>query len=141
MSVPSTLVCDTSVVYAALDRSEQDHEVCAALLRSTPAAVTLPAPVVIEACWLGLTRGRPDAVDALLESVENGSVAVVNLDQEDYRRVRDLVARYADLPLDVVDASVVAVAERLEGTTVATLDRRRFSVVRPVHVPAFTLVP
>lgn len=140
-SVPSTLVCDTSVVYAALDRSEQDHAVCVALLRSTPAAVTLPAPVVVEACWLGLTRGRPDAVDSLLGSVEDGSVLVVDLDQEDYRRVRALVRRYADLPLDIVDASVVAIAERLEEITVATLDRRHFSVVRPVHAPSFTLVP
>ena len=41
----------------------------------------------------------------------------------------------------LVDASVVAIAERLEQDTIATLDRRHFSVVRPLHVDAFTLVP
>lgn len=54
---------------------------------------------------------------------------------------RELVLRYQDLPLGTVDASVVAVAERLGVREVMTLDRRHFSVVRPLHVPAFALLP
>jgi len=53
----------------------------------------------------------------------------------------DLVVQYADLPLGSVDASVVAVAERLGVTMVMTIDRRHFTVVRPRHVDAFTLLP
>ena len=49
--------------------------------------------------------------------------------------------RYADLSLGVVDAAVIATAERLGVTEVATLDRRHFSVVRPRHTPALTLLP
>ena len=78
---------------------------------------------------------------SLLDSVIDESVLVVQPDIEDYARMRDLIDTYADLPLDIVDASVVAIAERLEQDTIATLDRRHFSVVRPSHVPAFTLVP
>ena len=48
---------------------------------------------------------------------------------------------YADLPLGAVDASVIAVAERVGASEVATLDRRHFSVVRPRHVGAFALLP
>ncbi len=48
---------------------------------------------------------------------------------------------YADFPLGLVDASVIAVAERLGAADIATLDRRHFSVVRPAHVPAFRLLP
>jgi len=55
--------------------------------------------------------------------------------------VRQLVRGYADLGLGLVDASVIAIAERLEQDTIATLDRRHFSVVQPAHMPAFTLVP
>ncbi|MFK4146668.1 hypothetical protein [Streptomyces sp. NPDC004065] len=51
------------------------------------------------------------------------------------------VLRYADFPLGGVDASVIAVAERFGVDRVATLDRRHFSVVKPAHVPAPTLVP
>ncbi|WP_322754774.1 hypothetical protein [Frankia sp. Cas3] len=51
------------------------------------------------------------------------------------------VRRYADFPLGVVDAAVITLAERLGVRQVAMLDRRHFSVVRPRHIEAFTLVP
>lgn len=53
----------------------------------------------------------------------------------------ELIGTYADLRLGAVDASVIATAERLGATTIATLDRRHFTVVRPRHVEAFDLVP
>lgn len=56
-------------------------------------------------------------------------------------RIAELVAQYRDLPLGTVDASVIAVAERLDTIEVATLDRRHFSVVRPRHEVAFQLLP
>jgi uncharacterized protein len=59
----------------------------------------------------------------------------------DALRVVELVARYHDLPLGTVDASVVAAAERLGVTEIATVDRRHFSVVRPQHAAAFALLP
>ncbi len=59
----------------------------------------------------------------------------------DWIRIAQLVGKYHDLPLGTVDASVIAVAERYWATTIATLDRRHFSVVRPKHVRAFEIVP
>lgn len=59
----------------------------------------------------------------------------------DWLRISELVWRYCDLPLGTVDASIVAAAERLGVSALATLDRRHFTVVQPAHVPAFTLVP
>lgn len=53
----------------------------------------------------------------------------------------DMVEQYGDLPLGTTDAAVIAVAERLDIADIATLDRRHFSVVRPRHVPALTLLP
>lgn len=136
----ATLVCDAGVVFAALDRSDREHGRCSELLSSSRSA-TIPAPVIVEVDWLARSRGVPHATDRLLASVDDRSIVVVDLDEEDYRRVRQLVCRYADLPLDLVDAAVVAIAERLEQTTVATLDHRHFAVVRPVHIAAFELVP
>ena len=135
-----TLVCDSSVVFAALNPRDWGHAACTELLEHT-ALTTVPAPVLVEVDWLARSRGVHDAMDRLLESVEDHSIAVVDLDEEDYRRVRSLQQRYADLPLDFVDAAVVAIAERLEQTRIATLDRRHFSVVQPLHVRAFELVP
>lgn len=59
----------------------------------------------------------------------------------DWLRIAELVARYRDLPLGTVDASVVTTAERLGITEIATVDRRHFTVVRPNHVAAFSLLP
>jgi uncharacterized protein len=59
----------------------------------------------------------------------------------EWQRIADLVETYADLPLGGTDASVIALAERLDATAIVTLDRRHFSVVRPAHVDAFELLP
>ncbi|WP_199506453.1 hypothetical protein [Geodermatophilus sp. TF02-6] len=61
--------------------------------------------------------------------------------EPDLERIAKLVERYADLPLGTVDASVVAPIERLELPEVAILNHRDFSVVRPRHTPALTLLP
>jgi predicted nucleic acid-binding protein len=53
----------------------------------------------------------------------------------------ELVQAYLDLPLGIVDAAVIAIAERLRLTEIATLDHRHFGVVRPSHTRAFTLLP
>jgi predicted nucleic acid-binding protein len=136
----TTLVCDASVVHAALNPRDRNHAGCIALLASS-LSTTIPAPVIVEVDWLARSRGMAGATDDLLESVDDGSVSVVDLDLEDYSRVRVLLGTYEDLGLEFVDAAVVAVAERLEQTRVATLDRRHFSVVKPVHCEAFELVP
>jgi uncharacterized protein len=66
---------------------------------------------------------------------------LVDLVPADLARMADLVETYSDMPLGAVDAAVVAIAERLGLVEVATLDRRHFTIVRPKHVPAFTLLP
>lgn len=52
-----------------------------------------------------------------------------------------LMQHYLDFPLGAVDASVVALAERLGATTIVTIDHRHFRAIRPAHVEAFTLLP
>jgi hypothetical protein len=56
-------------------------------------------------------------------------------------RVHDLVVQYASLRLGGTDASLIALAERHREQRIATLNRRHFTVVRPAHVDAFTLLP
>jgi predicted nucleic acid-binding protein len=70
-----------------------------------------------------------------------GAFSVEPVAARDWLRIAELVARYRDLPLGTVDASVVTTAERLGVEEIATVDRRHFTVVRPSHVAAFTLLP
>lgn len=134
------MIADTGVVYAAMDRSDPSHASCVELLERTGDPLVVPSPVLVELDWIGDARGVP-VLDATLASVESGSIEVIDLSPADYTRIRELCRQYRDLGLGLVDASVVAVAERLGEETVATLDHRHFSVVRPRHVASFRLVP
>jgi predicted nucleic acid-binding protein len=60
---------------------------------------------------------------------------------DDLRRCADVLDTYSDSQIDFVDASVMAVAERLGAHRIYTLDRRDFSIMRPRHVDAFELLP
>lgn len=73
--------------------------------------------------------------------VSAGRLQALDLADEDWRRCAELAERYADLRLNLMDASLVALAERLGEKTIATLNRRDFTVVRPRHVAAFDLLP
>jgi len=76
-----------------------------------------------------------------LTAVADGDFELVDLTTADIRRAAELVKTYGDMPLGTTDATVIALAERMGVREVATLDRRHFSVVRPSHVEALTLLP
>ena len=63
------------------------------------------------------------------------------LKRDDLTRTADVMSKYADAGLGFVDASVVALAERLQIRELLTTDRRHFSLVRPRHCPHFELRP
>jgi hypothetical protein len=90
---------------------------------------------VNETSWLIETHLGPEAEASFLRSISSSGIAVEQLSAD------ELVATYADLPLGALDASVVATAERLSATTLLTLDRRHFSIVRPSHTGSFLLLP
>jgi uncharacterized protein len=96
--------------------------------------------VVAEVTHLVGTRLDVRTEVLFLGDLASGDFAIEPVLATDWLRIAELVARYADLPLGSVDASVVVVAERLGISRVATTDRRDFSVVRPNHVERFDLV-
>jgi predicted nucleic acid-binding protein len=98
-------------------------------------------PLLVEIGYmLGFRAGAKAEAD-FLRDVADGAYTVESMMLTDIARAADLVEKYADLPLGTTDACVIALAERLGVTRVATLDQRHFSVVRPRHIPAFTLLP
>lgn len=83
----------------------------------------------------------PHAEATFLRAILATELTVIDLDHDDYQRCIDLIERYADLGLGLTDASVIAIAEDLGITNLATLNHRDFRVVRPTHTDAFTLLP
>jgi len=111
------------------------------LLESHPGPLIVPTLVITEVVYLLSTRLGVDAEKRFLADLAAGAFMVEPVHADDWTRIAALVDRYRDLPLGTVDASVIACAERLQLQQVATVDRRHFTVVRPNHTPALTLLP
>ncbi len=135
------LICDTGPLYAILDRRDPDHGRCLEALTGAVDRLLVPIPVVTEVCQLAESRQISRAVPPFLRGLAGGELQTISPAPEDWRRVAELCERYDDLPLGMVDACVVALAERLGATAVATLDLRHFSIVRPRHVERLTILP
>jgi hypothetical protein len=135
------LILDTGPLYASLDRSDQDHAACRALIEAAQELLVIPAPVLVEVDYWIHQRLNPGALVALLTDIEAGAYVVADLTASDYARVRELCDRYADADIGFVDAAVLAVVERLNEPKLATLDRRHFSLLRPRHRDSIDLMP
>lgn len=135
------LLVDAGPLVAAFDRNDRAHRACADLLETATGPLLVPEVALSEVAYLVGAHVGPFAEVKLAAALRDRELQAVATEPGDWVRITELVERYADLPLGVVDATVVAVAERLQVSTLATLDRRHFAVVRPRHVEGFELVP
>lgn len=132
-------IVDSGPLYAAVDADDADHARCVAALSRTDFKIVVPTLVVAETTYLVATRLGARTEARFLRSL--GQIDVDGPGPDDWDRIAELVERYADVPLGGTDASVIALAERLETETVITLDRRHFAAVRPRHTRALRLLP
>jgi uncharacterized protein len=135
------LIADAGPLFAAYDADDAEHSRCRRLLLNHPGPVLVPILVVTEVAYLLGTRVGAETEVRFLGDLAAGDLVPEPVGPADWLRIAELVAAYRDLPLGTVDASIVAACERLDARTIATLDRRHFSAVRPAHIPAFDLVP
>ena len=134
------LLVDAGVLYAMVDRHDAWHAPVVEYLKELGGASLLaPVTIVPEVAYLVRTRLGGAAELKLIEGFVNGGVAIEPLKAVDLSRAFELMAKYPQLGF--ADSTVVAMAERLVLTTIATPDRRHFRIVRPAHVKQFTLVP
>jgi predicted nucleic acid-binding protein len=122
------ILVDAGPMVALLSRGDQHHARCVSALRRLKEPLGTVWPAVTEAMFL--LADRPDAQAALAGKLESGAIALAPLDHRDVARIRELMTKYADLPMDFTDAALVRVAERDGIDTVFTIDRRDFSVYR-----------
>jgi predicted nucleic acid-binding protein len=135
------LILDTGPLYASLDRSDQDHARCRALIEAATEPLVIPAPVLVEVDYWISQRLTTGALIALLADIEAGAYSIADLTPPDYTRIRELCDRYADSDIGFVDAAVFALVERYDEPKLATLDRRRFGLLRPRHGDSIELLP
>lgn len=133
------VVVDTGPLVAAFNDKDRVHRVSAELLARTDVDFVVPALCVGEAAYL-IARDLGPALESRFVAGCSG-LDLRLPDGVDLARMAELMSQYSDFPIGAVDASVVALAERLETPFVATLDLRHFRAIRPRHVEAFTLLP
>jgi hypothetical protein len=135
------LIVDTGPLVAYLNSKDPDHTRCADLLDSRTDDLLVTPYVVTEACYLVNKYVGAEAEINLVEALAAGDLSQVDIPAGDLVRMAELMRQYVGFPLGVADASVIATAERLRATEVATLDHRHFHAVRPAHVTALKLLP
>jgi uncharacterized protein len=121
-----SLLLDTGIVYAYYDRSDRWHARARALIQGEQRGLLLPAPVIPEVDHLlGHRLGAASRL-AFYEGITDGHYLVADLPRQAYPRIADINRQFEDLDLGFVDAAIVALAEALKVTRVATTDRRHF---------------
>lgn len=138
--MPPILV-DTGPLYAMADRDDDWHHRVVGFLERSRDTLVIPVTVVPEAAYLLAAHLGPEAERKLIQSVVSGEMAVEELTLQDLRRALELLRSYEEARIGFVDATVVAVAERLKISRILTTDRRDFSIVRPRHCKTFELLP
>jgi predicted nucleic acid-binding protein len=133
------LLLDTGILYALADEDDDWHERARDFIRKNRLPLVSPVSVLPEVTYLLRSRLGPDAERTFVESVAAGEITAENLTAGDLTRCVALLREFGFLGF--VDASVVAVAERLRLRSIVTTDRRDFQRVRPRHTSAFELLP
>ncbi len=133
------VLVDAGPLVAILDRHDPHHAACVATLTTLRDPLVTVWPAFTEAmCLLGASwLGQK----ALWSRVETEGLTLAPLDEGDAPRMRELMEKYRDLPMDLADAALVRVAEREDLTRIFTLDRRHFSVYRPGRRRRFSILP
>jgi uncharacterized protein len=135
------MIVDTSAVLAFFDRDEPDHEALTAVLSQSSEPLVVSPYVIAEVDYLIGARLGVAAEIAALRELAGGAWELASIDSTDLMRTVPIIERYADHAIGVADASNVVLADRYRTTTIATLDRRHFSVLRPLSGGYFAIVP
>jgi hypothetical protein len=123
------IVADTGAIVALVDADDRYHAPMRALFEADPSRWVIPWATLPEIDYLLASHVGAKAQDAFLGDLASDAFAVEWGGPGDLERARALHAKYRGLRLGLVDGVVMAVAERLRATAIATLDVRHFGAV------------
>jgi len=133
------ILLDTGPIVAFFDASDDYHKSCVELLKSVNEPLITTWPVLTEAFYLLGFSWK--AQDNLWEFIMRGGVEVLSMDDKQQIRCRQLMEKYADLPMDLADGTLVVLAESKKVKKVFTLDHKDFQIYKPARIKNFTLLP
>ena len=122
------ILVDAGPLVALVDSGDQHHARCVDALRGFREPIATVWPPLTEAMYL--LADLPKAQEALWEMIDRGALRLLTLDAGDVPRIRELMKKYANRPMDLADAALLRGAERDGIGKIFTVDRRDFSVYR-----------
>lgn len=134
------VIADTGFVVALTNRSDQHHGEVTPIYLQYP-QILLPQVVLVKVAYLIGRDAGIETVVKFLQGLPSSRFELVAATEQDMGRTADILEQYLDSKVDFVDAVVMATAERLNITTVLTLDQRDFRLFRPTHCESFVLRP
>jgi hypothetical protein len=135
------IIADTGALIALIDDDDRHHSAVAGFVSSTRETIFVPSPVVPEVCYLLSENLGADVELEFVRSLATQEFFVEHFTVDDLKRAVEILEKYQDADFGMVDATVMAIAERMKIKTILTIDRRDLSLFRPRHCDAFTLVP
>jgi predicted nucleic acid-binding protein len=135
------ILLDPSAILAAADAADLNHRAAVGWFEQVDEPLLLGALGLAELDMLLQRELGPDASRAVLESVVSGSIRLVAPTPDDLARAAELLGEAAEHRPQLIDALLVATAERLGVRRVAAFDRRPLAVFRPRHVRTFEFEP
>ena len=135
------MIVDTSALLAFFDSSEPTHEAASEAVESTSEPLVVSPFVVAELDYIVLTRHGSRAEALVLDELSSGSWELATFDIARFTTASSIVKQYADIPIGITDASNIVLADAYQTRTIATLDRRHFSILRLPDGTAPALVP
>lgn len=137
----SKLLVDSGFLYALHDRDDENNVPVSAIAELYRGEFIIPYVVRTEAAFLFRRAGGALRVAQFLAALMKGSYRYEIVSPDDLIRASSIMTQYADDNLDFVDCCIMALSERLTVTQICTLDRRDFSMFRPVHCEYLELLP
>jgi len=122
------ILVDAGPLVAVVDSDDQHHPVCTVALNTIRQQMGTVWPVLAKAMYFLIDL--PSAQNAVWKMLECGALRLLPLGLPDVPRIRELMQKYSDLPMDLADAALVRVAERENIREFFTIDRTDFSVYR-----------
>jgi len=123
------IVADTGAVLALLDRDEDNHPAVRKLYDEDPDGWILPWAILPEVDYLLAAHVGRKAREMFLADLADGAFVVDWGGDADLAAIGRIHGRYRSIQLGLVDAAVIATAERLKADAIATLDLRHFGAV------------
>jgi len=124
------IVADTGAILALLDSGDKHHEALLALYDAEPDAWVLPWAALPEVDYLLGSELGPRAREAFLADLATGAYRIEWGREDDLARAHRICRRHRALAIGLVDAIVIATAERLRAAAIATVDLRDFGAVK-----------